>query len=73
MIHRRRQTRVADMRIELRGRQIGMAQQRLDVEQIGPGFEQAGAVGVPQFVRGDTLVDLRLLDKDRLQKGRPAE
>lgn len=61
------------MRIELRGRQIGMAQQRLDVEQIGPGFEQASAVGVPQFVRGDALVDLRLLDKDRLQKGRPAE
>ena len=47
------QALAGDVRIDLRRRDIGMAQQGLHRAQIGPAFQQMGSEGVAKDVRAD--------------------
>ena len=44
---------VADVGVELRRREIGMAKHLLDAPEIGPALEQVGCERVPEEVRVD--------------------
>ena len=48
LVHQSHEARCIDMRIDLGGGDIGMAQQRLQYPQIGPAFQQMGGKGIPQ-------------------------
>ena len=54
------QSRAVHMGVDLRGRDIGMAQHRLHRAQIRSAFEQMGGEGMAQSVRRHPLVDARL-------------
>jgi hypothetical protein len=49
-----------DVGVNLGGGDALVAEQGLDVHQVGPGVEEIGGVGVAQLVRADLLVDPRL-------------
>ena len=48
-------TPIADVRIELRGRKIGVAQHLLDAPEIGPALEQVGGERVSEEMRVNTF------------------
>ena len=48
-------TPIADVRIELGRREIGVAQHLLDAPEIGPAFEQVGGERVSEEMRVNTL------------------
>ena len=51
------QALAGDMRVDLRSRQIAVAQQQLDDAQIGAAIQQVGRKGVPQAVRRQFTVN----------------
>ena len=51
--HRRRETRALYMGVDLGGRNIGVAEHRLDRAQIGAAVEQVAGEGMAQHVRRD--------------------
>ena len=46
--HHPRHTILTDVGVDLRGREIHVPEQRLDVHELGAGLEQPGGVGVPR-------------------------
>jgi hypothetical protein len=45
------------MRVDLRGRQVHVPEQGLDVHELGAGPQEPNRVGMPELMRRDLLVD----------------
>ncbi len=62
-LHQLAQSFLPRVGINLRGGDALMAQQGLDVDQLGVVLQEPGSVGMPQLVRGDGFLDAGLLDQ----------
>jgi hypothetical protein len=51
------------MRVNLRGGQVHVPEQGLDVHELGAGLQEPGRVGMPKLMRRDLLVDASPLDE----------
>jgi hypothetical protein len=60
--HHPRHPILAHMRVDLRRRQVHVPKQRLDVHELGAGFEEAGCIGMPELMRRDLLVEARAIE-----------
>ena len=61
------------MGVDLRRRDIGMSEQRLDAAQVGPALQQVGRISMPQRMRMHTCrINLRTLCKFLQHLRKPA-
>jgi hypothetical protein len=48
---------LAHMRVDLRGRQVHMPQEHLDIHELGAGLQESSCVGMAELMGGDLLID----------------